>query len=330
MFMKKKVLITGASGFVGYHLIAQALDAGLQVFAAVRPSSDVSHLKDFDVTYTNLQYNSVEALKADILKNGYNYIIHASGTTKAKTKAEYNRINAEYSRNLAQAAADSNIEKFVFVSSLAALGPAGDISAEILDDSVPKPVTSYGESKLLAEQYLNEIENLPLLTFRPTAVYGPREKDIFIVLKSFNMGLEPYIGRFSQRLSFIYVKDLVDVLLSALKSDIVHRTYNVSDGRDYDRYALGNYSKKFLNKKTLKFHLPVAGVSLLASCMDRLYANSNSTPALNKEKMSELTAANWACDISKLQEDLNFAPKFNLEQGLEETLSWYKKNNWLS
>jgi nucleoside-diphosphate-sugar epimerase len=330
MFMKKKVLITGASGFVGYHLIAQALDAGLQVFAAVRPSSDVSHLKDFDVTYTNLQYNSVEDLKADITKNEYNYIIHASGTTKAKTKAEYNRINAEYSRNLAQAAAESNIEKFVFVSSLAALGPAVDIHAEIQDDSLANPVTSYGESKLLAEQYLKGIENLPLIIFRPTAVYGPREKDIFIVLKSFNMGLEPYIGRFSQRLSFIYVKDLVDVLLSALNSEIVHRTYNVSDGFDYDRYALADYSKKFLNKKTIKFHLPVAGVRLVAQCMDRLYANSKNTPAMNKEKMSELTATNWACDISKLKQDLNFVPKFNLERGLGETLSWYKNNHWLS
>jgi nucleoside-diphosphate-sugar epimerase len=328
--MKKKVLITGASGFVGYHLIAEALNANLEVFAAVRPSSDISHLQEFAVTFTNLQYDSVEALKNNIVSNGYNYIIHASGTTKAKNKAEYNLINAEYSRNLAKAAAEAKIEKFVFVSSLAALGPSLDLNTEIQDDSAPKPVTSYGESKLLAEQYLNSIKDLPLLTFRPTAVYGSREKDIFILFKSINMGLEPYIGKFSQQFSFIYVKDLVAVLVASLDTNLVNKTYNVSDGGKYNRYALADYSKKVLNKKTFKFHLPISVVSAVASLMERFYANSTKTPALNKEKMSELTAINWACNINHLKKDLAFEPRFNLERGLTETLLWYKTNKWLS
>jgi nucleoside-diphosphate-sugar epimerase len=328
--MKKKVLITGASGFVGYHLIAEALNAGLEVFAAVRRSSDVSHLKDFNVTFTNLQYDSVDALKVNIETNKYDYIIHASGTTKAKNKAEYNLINAEYSRNLAQAASETNIEKFVFVSSLAALGPALDINSEIQDHTAAKPVTSYGESKLLAEQYLAAIKNLPLLTFRPTAVYGPREKDIFILFKSIAMGLEPYIGKFDQQFSFIYVKDLVSIIVSSLQTDVVNKTYNVSDGFKYNRYALADYSKKALNKKTFKFHLPIAGVSALASLMERFYANSSKTPALNKEKMSELTAINWACSIDSLQKDFGFDPQFNLEKGIAETMLWYRNNKWLS
>jgi nucleoside-diphosphate-sugar epimerase len=328
--MKKKVLITGASGFVGYHLIAEAINAGLQVFAAVRPSSDVSHLQEFNVTFTNLQYDSVDALKANIVTNKYDYIIHASGTTKAKNKAEYNLINAEYSRNLAIAASETKIEKFVFVSSLAALGPSHDLNTIIEDDSAPKPVTSYGESKLLAEQYLCSIENLPLLIFRPTAVYGPREKDIFILFKSINMGLEPYIGKFNQQFSFIYVKDLVAILISSLHSELANKTYNVSDGSKYNRYALADYSKKVLNKKTLKFHLPIAGVNAVASLLDRFYAKSSKTPALNKEKMSELTAINWDCNIDRLKKDLAFEPQFNLERGLTETLLWYRKNKWLS
>ncbi|MDB5018970.1 MAG: NAD-dependent epimerase/dehydratase [Pedobacter sp.] len=328
--MKKKVLITGASGFVGYHLIVEALEAGLDVFAAVRPSSDVSHLKNLDVTFTNLQYDSVDALKANITTNNYDYIIHASGTTKAKNKKEYNLINAEYSRNLAQAASETKIEKFVFVSSLAALGPSLNVGTNIEDDTTPNPVTSYGESKLLAEQYLRSIKNLPLLTFRPTAVYGPREKDIFILFKSINMGLEPYIGKFEQQFSFIYVKDLAAVLIASLQSDLVNKTYNVSDGVKYDRYALADYSKKVLNKKTFKFHLPVAAVGAIASLMEKMYASSSKTPALNKEKMAELTAINWACNINHLETDFAFLPKYNLESGLAETLLWYKNNKWLS
>jgi nucleoside-diphosphate-sugar epimerase len=328
--MKKKVLITGASGFVGYHLIAEALNAGYDVFAAVRPSSDVSHLKEFNVTFTNLQYDSVDALKANFATNGYDYIIHASGTTKAKNKAEYNRINADYSKNLALAAAGTKVEKFVFVSSLAALGPSLDLNTDIEDDSDPRPVTSYGESKLLAEQYLRSINNLPLLIFRPTAVYGPREKDILIMFKSFNMGLEPYIGDFDQQFSFVYVKDLVSILIQSLPTDLVNKTYNVSDGGKYNRYALADYSKKVLGKKTFKFHLPIAGVGLVASLMEKFYAKSSKTPALNKEKMRELTAINWACDISHLKADLAFEPLFNLESGIKETLLWYKSNKWLA
>jgi nucleoside-diphosphate-sugar epimerase len=328
--MKKKVLITGASGFVGYHLIVEAVKSGMEVYAAVRASSDVKHLNDFNVKYTNLDYGSVEALKENILTNQYDYIIHASGTTKAKSKAEYNRINAEYTRNLAVAAAGTGVQKFIFVSSLAALGPLSDINSEIQDDSSPQPVTSYGESKLLAEQYLSSVENLPWIVIRPTAVYGPREKDIFIIFKSINMGLEPYIGKFDQQFSFIYVKDLASIIIAALTSSIIHKAYNVSDGRKYDRYALADFSKSALQKKTFKFHLPVSGVSLVASIMDRLYSNSNTTPALNKEKMSELTAVNWACNINHLKADLAYSPNYNLEQGISETLKWYKKNNWLS
>jgi nucleoside-diphosphate-sugar epimerase len=328
--MKKKVLITGASGFVGYHLIVEAVKSGMEVYAAVRASSNVTHLNALDVKFTNLDYGSVEALSENIQTNQYDYIIHASGTTKAKSKAEYNLINAEYTRNLAIAAAGSGVQKFIFVSSLAALGPLSDINSEIRDDSAPHPVTSYGESKLLAEQYLSSVENLPWIVVRPTAVYGPREKDIFIIFKSINMGLEPYIGRFDQQFSFIYVTDLTAIILAALHSSVNHKAYNVSDGKKYDRYALADFSKRALKKKTFKFHLPVSGVRFVASVMDRLYARSNTTPALNKEKMSELTAINWACDISHLQADFNYAPSYNLEAGISETMTWYKKNNWLS
>ena len=100
----KKVLITGASGFVGYHLIVTAIAQGLAVYAAVRKNSDIAHLKDLDINYVNLNFSDVAELKAELEDKQYAYIIHAAGTTKAKTLADYNNINAEYSKNLALAA----------------------------------------------------------------------------------------------------------------------------------------------------------------------------------------------------------------------------------
>jgi nucleoside-diphosphate-sugar epimerase len=327
--MHKKVLITGASGFVGFHLIEEAVSLGFEVVAAVRPSSDLEHLKQFNIKYTYLNYDDVGALRDDITLNQYIYIIHASGTTKAKNLTAYNRVNAEFTKNLALASVGTRVEKFIFVSSLAAVGPINDLAKEIGDTQVFKPVTSYGESKLLAEKYLAEIKGLPLLTIRPTAVYGPREKDIFILFTTINKGLEPYIGDFDQKLSFIYVKDLVKVIFSAMASSLNNRSYNVSDGLSYDRYALASISKKILNKKTLKFHLPLSIVKVLASTFDFLYSKSSNTPVLNKEKLAELTAVNWVCNIEQAKLDLGYQPKFDLERGLTETLTWYKHNHWL-
>ncbi len=328
---KKKVLITGASGFVGYHLIVTALENQLDVYAAVRPNSNIEHLKELNINYVNLNFEAVDELKAELEDKKYEYIVHAAGITKAKTLQEYNLVNADFSRNLALAASLANykLEKFVFVSSLAALGPISDFDACINDNSPAKPVTRYGMSKQLAEEYLNKIENLPMVTLRPTAVYGPREKDIFILFKTINQGLEPYIGRFKQQLSFIYVKDLADVIIKALKSDIVNRTYNISDGFVYDRYALAEGLKKSLQKKTFKLHIPLGIIKVLASFLDTFYAKSSTTPTLNKEKINELTAPSWACDIKRLKEDLQFEPQYNLEKGLSESVAWYKMNNWL-
>lgn len=329
--MRKRILITGASGFVGYHLIAEALQNGLEVYAAIRPNSKIEHLSHFNINYTYLNYTSVEDLKKEIEDRKYNYIIHAAGITKAKTLADYNQINAEFTRNLALAATQVTVpvEKFVLVSSLAALGPIQDLTALIQDNSTPNPVTSYGQSKLLAEQYLLKIPNLPLAIIRPTAVYGPREQDLFVIFKAINTGLDPHIGRFSQQLSFIYVKDLVKALVKVLSIDSSNEVYNITDGVVYNRYALADAAKLILDKRAFRIHLPIFMVNGLAILMDRLYLNRKATPVLNKEKMGELTALNWACDISRIQRDLNFIPQYSLEQGLSETLNWYKESKWL-
>jgi len=329
--MKEKVLITGASGFVGYHLVEAALRQGYEVYAAVRPTSDVRHLEAFSLHYTTLDFGNPEALKKELEAKQYDYIIHGAGITRAKTQEDYNTVNAVYTRNLAAAVAGAAIplKKFIFLSSLAAVGPTyyadtNPISAA----SVARPVTSYGKSKLLAEQYLDDID-VPRITLRPTAVYGPREKDIFIMFKTLKRGLEPYIGQKGQVLSFIYAEDLAHAVIRALQSETAGRTYNISDGGRYERYELASLTKRILGAKTFRFHVPMGVVRLIASSMEAIYANSRNTPVLNREKLNELAAENWYCSIEDARRDLGFEPEYNLEAGLTRTLEWYKKNNWL-
>jgi nucleoside-diphosphate-sugar epimerase len=329
--MKKRVLITGATGFVGYHLIKTALEHDLEVYANVRSSSAVEHLKHFDIKFVDLDFNSIYLLKRDIEEKKYHYIVHAAATTKAPTLQQYNEINATYTRNLAVASTISShkIEKFVFLSSLAALGPLNDENEILTDQTAANPVTNYGISKSLAETYLSEIVDLPLIIIRPTAVYGPREKDIFILFKTIRSGLELYIGSEAQQLSFVYVSDLAELIIKSLRSNIVNKSYNISDGQVYDRFALALYARQALNKKTFSFNVPVPIIKGLAWCMDGAYGWFKKTPALNLDKVKELTARNWACSIDNLRRDFNYSPKYNLEQGISETIKWYKDNNWL-
>ncbi|MCC6187374.1 MAG: NAD(P)-dependent oxidoreductase [Chitinophagaceae bacterium] len=325
----KKILITGASGFVGFHLIETALEAGFKVVAAIRGSSNVAHLQSFEIEYTQIDFSDKESIRRNFSENQYQYVLHAAGATKAKNLDEYNEINAQYALNIAEVAAEFPIKKFVFLSSLAALGPiAYDSENAIGESNTPYPVSDYGRSKLLAENLLLKLKELPLIILRPTAVYGPRERDILIMFKTLNGGIEPYIGRKGQWLSFIYVKDLVDVAIAALHSDKVNTIYNLSDGNAYSRYELATLSKQILRKKTLKLHVPMPIVKVIAQLLERM-SGANKTPTLNTAKLDELTAENWNCCIAKVQSDLGYNPQFNLESGLKATLKWYQENKWL-
>ncbi len=328
--MKERVLITGASGFVGYHLILEALKNNLEVFAAVRKISKTDHLKHLDIQYDYIEFDDKEILKKHLQVKQYHYIIHAAGATRARSASEYNQINAEYTVNLAQAAITSgdNFKKFVFISSLAAIGPLHHLNDAITEESVPQPVTAYGRSKLLAEDQLKKIENLNYTILRPTAVYGPRDKDIFIFLKQVAKGIEPYIGHIEQQLSFIYVNDLAKATLLALHTGNKN-SYNLADGKFYNRYELANITRKLLKVKTLKFHIPVKFVKMIAFISEKVGSLSNKAPVINIEKLNELKAVNWSCSIEKAKHELNFNPAYDLQTGLTETLSWYKTNNWL-
>lgn len=327
--MSESVLITGASGFLGYHLIMAALDKNLTVYAAIRKNSQIDHLKELPVKYLYLDYDDVDSIAKTLADNTINYIIHAAGITKAVKQEEYNHVNATYSVNLAKAVnmSGNRFKKMVFVSSLAAVGPLTDDVSTITEQTNPMPVTAYGRSKLLAENELTKID-IPLTILRPTAIYGPRDTNIFIILKTVNNGFDPYIGKILQRLSFVHARDVADIAVQALFIN-ESGTYNISDGNSYSRYQFADITKKILNKKALRFHLPLPLVKALAYFLETTNGWVNKSTVINREKLHELAAKNWSCDISKARRELNFNPKFNLEEGLKDSILWYQHNKLL-
>lgn len=332
--MRKKIFITGASGFVGYHLVKTASERGYEIHAAVRKTSKIDDIKPFVHKFVFPNMGNIDELKALFQHEQYTHIIHAAAMTKAKRESDMFNVNVGYTENILEASTTivGILEKIVYVSSLAAIGPIAFDSPSLITEHTPyNPVTVYGRSKRVAEEMIKaKFANSPIAVLRPTAVYGPRERDLFILFDTLNRGIDPYIGSKPQKLSFVYVKDLVESILNACTiSQRDLQFYNITDGQVYSRYAMADIFKNTFNRKSLRLHIPYALVSFVARLSQSLYKRSSKTPVLYPERLGELTAENWGCDISKARQDLNFEPKYNLTLGLEETLLWYKSNNWL-
>ncbi|HMR17887.1 MAG TPA: NAD-dependent epimerase/dehydratase family protein [Sphingobacterium sp.] len=330
----KKILVTGASGFVGSHLVEAAKSKGLIVHAAVRATSNIADIQSHVDQFVYPDFGNEEALKTLFEKEKYNYIVHAAALTKAKSERDMWDINVRYTENILSAAfsADMPLQRIVYVSSLAAIGPTTYNAEKLINEEFPyQPLTIYGRSKQTSEMLIREkFGDKAISVFRPTAVYGPRERDIFIVFDTMFKGLDPYIGNRPQKLSFIYVRDLVDVLLrGCVQAQDGLQFYNVTDGQVYSRYKMAEIVREVFDKKMLRLHVPYRVVKVIADMVAFLYRKSSKTPVIYPERLKELTAENWGCDVSKMKRMLGFEPRYDLDKGLRETLLWYKENNWL-
>lgn len=333
----KKILITGANGFIGSSLTDEAIEQGYEVFAGVRKTSNRRFLANKPLQFFELDYTSPVSLHESFnaFKNesgGFDYIIHNAGITQAKKKEDFFTVNFQYTKTLADAVISSgmNIQKMVYISSLATYGP-GDEKTMLPIHTLQnrEPVSEYGKSKLMAEEYLRALTDLPSVIIQPTAVYGPRDKDFLQFVRLVNNGLEPYIGRHRQMISLVYVKDLARAVLRLTSSSFVGGSYIVSDENEYSKEELGAAIKNILNKKTLKFKLPLMPVKLAVSGVSKLSeVLFQSLPFLNTEKLHEISRANWMC-TSNVWEQIQEKPSFDLHNGMAETIQWYRENRWL-
>lgn len=336
--MAKKILITGASGFIGSFLVEKALECGFETYAGVRANSSREYLQDERIRFIDLAFSSKERLKSQLEEfasaNGkFDYIVHNAGVTKSIYAEDFEKVNFRFSANFVDALIDSGTvpEKFVLMSSLSVMGPGDEAcySPILLKDN-PRPNTTYGESKLRAEEYLRSKTGFPFVILRPTGVYGPREKDYFMMVKTILSGLDVSAGMREQRLTFIYVRDLVDAAFLALGSAVSAKTYFVADGNVYTDKEYTSLIRSVLGKKfVLRVKMPLAVIQLVSVIAEEISKITKKPSTLNRDKFKIMKQRNWICEVGPLQKDLGFSAKYDLQKGLEESIQWYKENQWI-
>lgn len=334
----KKIIITGASGFIGSFLVEKALELGLQTWAGVRESSSREYLQNNDILFLDLNFKDKIKLTEQLrdfkkLFGHIDYIVHNAGLTKCLNPKDFDIVNYQYTVNFIEALqeADCIPDKFILMSSLSAYGVGDEVNyTPIRLTDAPHPNTAYGISKLKAEQYLQNTVNFPYIILRPTGVYGPREKDYYLMLKTVKSGLDVGAGFKPQHLTFIYVKDLVDAAFLALENPISNKAYFVSDGDVYTDKEYTSLVKKILNKRrVLSLKIPLWILKFVSIVAEDISKITKKPSTLNRDKYKIMKQRNWECDIEPLKQDLGFSPKYNLKQGLEESVNWYKENGWL-
>jgi nucleoside-diphosphate-sugar epimerase len=329
---EKRVLVTGANGFIGKHVLMQALTQGLRPYAGVRAGADISMINEIDAEIVYLDYADVQQLSSTIDHYKFDFIIHNAGMMRSPSIDALIKVNKDYLVHLVEALriADHKVKKLLYVSSLAAIGPADKLVSQIVDTSTdPRPVTNYGRSKLLAEQYLREQADIPYLIIRPTAVYGPGEKDLLTVFQMINKGVDLVAGFLPQKLTFIHGEDLASLIVTMTTSAHRHKAYFATDGEVYLGSQFSTLIKKAIGKRVLRIKLPIPLIRTIAYLSEKIGKVSNNYPILNIDKVHEIKARNWSVDITETKRDFAFEPTYTLENGIPATVEWYRKMKWL-
>lgn len=324
-----KVLLTGANGFVGSHILEKLLLDNNEVICPVRKTSDLSYIKNSKAT---IKYGD---LSNDIfitqLISSVDVVVHCAGAVRALNFDDYYRVNTSITAKIVEAVKNNkeNIKKFIYISSQSAVGPS--LSNVPKEFGIEEPVSDYGKTKLFAEQEVKKLEGLvPYVILRPAAIYGPRDKDIFTVFKMVHKGfsLKTVSKHFVQ---IVYVEDIAKIVAKIANPEFYaadNNIYPVCDGKIYSWRDIADMIAK-VNYVPIKFTVPVFDfVFKLAGIFYNFVEIFTKKPAvLNVQKVGEILKENWIIGNKNIVHDLNFEFE-KLETGAIKTYSWYKDNKW--
>jgi len=331
----EKILITGASGFIGSFIVEEALKRGFETWAAVRGSSKRDFLQDERIHFIELNLSNEQQLEQQLKDHTFDYVVHAAGVTKCLDAQDFFRINTEGTKHLVTALINLHmpLKRFVYISSLSVYGAIREQQPyqDIEETDTPQPNTDYGRSKLEAERWLDSLQSsFPFVVLRPTGVYGPRERDYFLMAKSIKQHSDFAVGYKQQDITFVYVLDVVQAVFLAMEKGQTGRKYFLSDGEVYQSATFSTLIRKELgNPWWIRVTAPIWVLRIVTFIGDKVGHMTGKISALNNDKYHILKQRNWRCNIEPARRELGYEPHYTLQQGVPLTIKWYKDNGWL-
>ena len=324
-----EVLVTGANGFVGSHICEALLAAGFKVRALVRKTSNLTNLDGLDISLTYGDISDPQSLTEAV--TGVDAIINNAGLVKTNCREEFQQVNCGGTENILKAALEHNpeINRIVHISSTAACGPAPSL-APINEEFPPNPITAYGRSKLNAERAVLGYKNsLPVVILRPSAVYGPRDREMYSFFKSIKLRFKPALGQGQRYINFTYVRDLAIAVTLALKSPLISGSiYFVAEKQHRSYSEAADIIGQILGKRSMTLFIP-GPVLGFAGWVSEEFARLRKKPSIfTQEKVREILQRYWVFDTSKIEKELGFVSTA-FEIGAAETISWYREHGWL-
>jgi 2-alkyl-3-oxoalkanoate reductase len=324
-----KVLLTGASGFVGSHVLDELLGRQVPTVVLLRDSSSrtflAKHLPRLEIRLGSI--SQPKTLPPAV--EGVTHVIHCAGCTKASRPSDYFRINHNGTANLVDAVnASPQIERFIHVSSLAAIGPATP-DAPAHENTPPKPVSDYGKSKLDGELEVSRRCKAAFTIVRPPGVYGPRDTAFLPLFKAVQRHFLPRPAK-DQALSLVYVQDLAQAISTCLDHPgAPGRSFFVSSSEIVTSRQMSASISEVLKNWTIPLPLPGALLWSICLAQELISRTTGHASLLNLQKFAELRAPGWVCDPSRLERELGFRCTTTLVEGISRTLEWYRKEQWL-
>lgn len=333
--MSKRVLIVGAGGFIGGFIAAESLKRGYETWCGVRESTSRRFLGDDRLHFVTLDYENPESLGdalVSALPEGekWDYIVYNLGATKCINFADFNRINYGYLKTFVEVIQEREMvpERFVYMSSLSALGPGDEKNYTPLNGSmIPMPNTRYGVSKVKAETVLQcQPASFPWIILRPTGVYGPHEQDYLMMIKSIDAHWDFGVGFRKQMLTFIYVEDLARAIFDALERGKLHRKYIISEPRAYTQGEFRRIVARELGRRfVIPVRLPLWIVKIASAVAEKWGVAKMKPSTLNRDKYNIMKQRNWNCDTGDALNDFGFVAQVDLAEGIKRTVAAYRE-----
>lgn len=334
---RQRVLVVGAGGFTGGFIVEEGLRRGYEVWAGVRESTSRRYLTDSRIHFVVLDFENPATLAGSLtgsLASGerWDYIIYNLGATKCLRFSDFSRINYDYLRAFTDALHSAGMEpsKMVYMSSLSAMGVGDDRNyTPFSERMVPMPNTRYGASKLKAEMWL-ETAGIPTIVLRATGIYGPRDRDYFLMMEAIGKGFDFSVGFRRQELTFLYVEDLARAIYDALERSATGKTYIVAHPHAYTQGQFRKIVASEMGKRlVVPVRVPLWGLKLVSAIAEKVGVIKGEPSTLNRDKYNIMKQRNWTVDVSAAERGFGFAPQVDLAEGVRRSVEWYKANGWL-